>query len=114
MLHLEAFFPITRSDEYNLIIVVVDREVPNAALLLGAGTHTRPGTRQLTDLKVMSSEGVKVERGAIEEVGIGLKHPLFGGRIDPVDLNFHSTSQLNNARVFALVWCWIDLYNCSR
>ena len=39
----------------------------------------------------MSSEGVEVEGGAVEEVRVGLEHPLFGARIDPVDFNFHAT-----------------------
>ena len=88
--HLEAILPIARSDKYDLIVIVIDGVVSHAALLLGATTNARSGTRQLTNLKVMSSEGVEVEGGAVEEVGVGLEHPLFGGRIDPVDLNFHA------------------------
>lgn len=107
MLHLKTLVTITRSDEYDLVVVVIDGEVSNAALLLGAGTNARPGTRQLTDLKVMSSEGVEVERGTVEEVGIGLKHPLFGARIDPVNLNFYSTEQIENAGVRIGVVCAI-------
>ena len=100
MLHLKTLFTITRSDEYDLVVVVIDGEVSNAALLLGAGTNARPGTRQLTNLKVMRSIGVEVERSTVEEVGIGLKHPLFGARIDPVNLNFYSTDeQIENAGV---------------